>query len=190
MFSNLGGIFTNKPRQAEATDTRLGIRRHDPEEERRKKKKKDEPDLNMEVTDSAVISIEALQAFLTTFLKSLEKKDVSGKFQTLAHKTDRQQEFDLPPRGKNSGEASHAANAYQNMARAQEKSSLLSIDDQQEAPEISLASSDVRAIHALLGDLKLLREKNAETLTLEKNDSFLASLIAAAAEKKKSLNIN
>jgi len=39
MFSNIGGIFTQKPREAENTDTRLGIRRQEPEQEGRKKKK-------------------------------------------------------------------------------------------------------------------------------------------------------
>jgi hypothetical protein len=72
MFSNFGNIFITRPRHAESTDTRLGIRRHDPEQEGRKKKDGErENEAIFDTDDSATVTVEALRIFLENFLKSL-----------------------------------------------------------------------------------------------------------------------
>ena len=75
MFSTIGRIFSNQPpRQAENTDTRQDIQRHDPDFERRRKKRQSEKEEPFP-EDGATVSVEALRIFLENFLKSLSAQN-------------------------------------------------------------------------------------------------------------------
>lgn len=179
MFSALGSIFTTQPRHAESSDTRQDIRRHDPEHERRKKKKQFSQDDLLQNTDGATISVEALQLFLQSFLQSLADQS-KQQFQKHAAQTDLLNQEDQNSQ-KASGRAAYAANAYQSMADTQQKKSLLERTDMDidQTPPIALEASEVRKIHGLLEDLKILHTRNIEYIRIERGESFLQSLIDA-----------
>ncbi len=183
MFSNaVGNIF--KPREAETTDTKLGIRRHDPDQEGRKKKKseEDEPTLFSE-EDDATVSIEALRVFLDNFLRSLDEAageaKTGGGEQQAAHN----QNVETTGPQAHGGEAAQAASAYQATAQATSQGSHF---DSAPTPgaDTALESHEMRTIHTLLADLKALSERGVQNLRIERGESFLQSL-SAATEKAK-----
>lgn len=192
MFSSIGQIFQVQPRQAENSDTRQHIQRHDPDFERKKNKKQEEKE-ELFPEDGATVSVQALRIFLENFLKSLsEGKD---KPQSAAQPNNQEQgrfswDEDEPAQPAQtprpvSGQAAHAAGAYQSMARVQQKTSLLEGGEGiNEAPLIKLEASEVRTIHQILEDLKDVEAKKIEYIRIERGESFLKS-IAAAVEKIK-----
>lgn len=77
MFSTIGNIFSGeqKPREAENSDTRLDIKRHDPDQERKKKDDSSEDDVNAFLKeDSATVSTDSLFVFLENFLEAQLQK--------------------------------------------------------------------------------------------------------------------
>lgn len=191
MFSSIGKIFTTPPRQAEHSDTRQDIQRHDPEYERRKKKKQNEPE-DLFSEDGATVSVQALRIFLENFLKSLQEQGETTP-QNAQHDPE-QEEFawfkaneEAGGQSENkpkSGNAAYAAGAYQHVAAAQQRTSLLEDSGVDGAPLIRLEASEVRTIHAILEDLKNVEKKKIEFIRIERSESFLQS-IAAAVEKIK-----
>ncbi len=189
MFSNVGSIFTTKPREAESTDTRLGIRRHDPDQEQPKKKKKDDEETAFfNEGDEATVSIEALQIFLENFLRSL--LETAGMPAAPAGDQAKQATSTKPTHQQtmksHDGEAAHAANAYQSTSFAVNKATHFDSAPIQNA-DLGLESHEVRMIYDLLADLKILAEKNVQTLHIERGNTFLQSL-AAAVKKSKAQN--
>lgn len=189
MFSNFGNLFITRPRQAEHTDTRLGIRRHEPEQEGRRKKdgeQKENP--GFETDDNATVTIEALRVFLENFLVSLQPQKSDGKTgggQKITAPQNHTPESS-PGRPHPDGEAAKAAGVYQHVAQKVDRTapSATAHTQDETPPPVELAAADVRAIHQLLADLKPLGARGVEYLVIERSDSFLGSLIAAVEKAK------
>lgn len=187
MFSTLGSIFTEKPRQAENTDTRQGIRRQDPDQEGRKKKRghKEEPEF-FGTEDDTSVSIDALRVFLVNFLKSLQKETETPNA-TMPETVQKDVlESGKPEQEKpRTGPLAQAAGVYAQTAQASEKQSL-SIKHNPEADiHDGLEATEVRTIHRLLDDLQELSDRNIEYLVIERSTSFLQSLHDAVEKTKR-----
>ena len=196
MFSALGSIFSVKPRQAENTDTRQAIQRHDPDFERRRKKKEATPEEALQ-QDNALVSVSALREFLENFVKNSPEntaeiqKEKTSEVSKEAIDYNIQTEMPLDTQAQNaakSGQAAQAASAYQNSAQSNEKSKvLLETTDQAEGPPLDLSSADIRVIYKLIEDLKLLNDSNVEYLRIERAATFLDSLVNAVNTAKSGL---
>ena len=188
MFTQLGQIFAPQPpRQAQASDTRQEIRRHDPDQERRHKKKGAAAEDEINLEDSTSVSISALRSFLEGFLKNLE--------QTAAP-----EQLGQPPENAQSHEirkefASHkpvsdkmarGISAYQNASKTTKP--MKTQETIQTAERLGLHASDIRIIHELISDLKILEQAGQETITIERSESFLSSLVSAVSKAKTLLN--
>lgn len=186
MFTSLNNILgLNQPRHAEQNDTRQDIQRHDPEYERRKRKKQNHEEDLFSGEDGATVSVQALTLFLNKFLKELSDKPKQG-FNTTS-RADKDPKKEIPEhRLQTTGPAAHAASAYEQSAQSGQKTSILGDINENNADLISLDGSEVRIIHALLKDLKLLSEKNVEYIHIERASSFLQSLVNAVETVKKS----
>ncbi len=187
MFSTFGNIFVTRPRHAETTDTRQGIRRHDPDQESRRKKGEGETsDALFDTDDSATVTVEALRIFLENFLKSLDvKKPENARTNPAVAEPQTSPEIPTSPAQPVDGEAAKAAGVYQHVAQKVDRTAAPPAPESMEtAPsaDMLLAASDIRAIHKLLEDLKLLAARGIDYLTIERSDSFLNSLIAAVAK--------
>lgn len=184
MFSSVSNIFSVKPREAESADTRLGIRRHDPDQERSKKKSKDEEEkVFFNDGDEATVSVEALQIFLENFLRSLLQ--TAGTPAAPVART--RQAPDVVSTNTNAGmrdgAAAYAASAYRQASfSARNKSYFDSAPVQNDA--IGLESHEVRTIYSLLSDLNILAQQNVKTLHIERGGTFLQSLVAAVEKGK------
>ncbi|MFK7839273.1 MAG: hypothetical protein AB8B83_02990 [Bdellovibrionales bacterium] len=180
MFNTINNIFGTKPRQAEQNDTRQDIQRHDPEFERRRRKKKQNNEDLMPEDGGANVSIDALEIFLNKFLKELSEKSIKSFNATSDSDENKALKENNPPKPEHlSGSAAQAAQAYQHSAESQHSHSLLGDITESNADLISLEASEIRTIHALLGDLKLLKNKNIEYIHIERAESFLNSLVNA-----------
>ena len=188
MFSELSKILPIKPRQAEHADTRQDIQRHDPDYERRHSKK-DGPEEQEPYETGATVAVEALQHFLEEFLRnnSEEKEQPGPKKETPPLPETQKQNTALPP-SPQANPAARAASAYQTMAIATEKSTvLLETTDQAGGPPLDLSAADIRTIHTLIEDLKNLNDAGVEILHIERAASFLESLVTAVNKIKTTL---
>jgi hypothetical protein len=181
MFSNLAQIVTAKPRHAENADTRLDIRRHDPEQEQRSKKEKREKGETFDTYDNAVVSIDALRVFLQNFLQSLTTgpggENVNLSAQDFNAGNDNPDDSETPR--PVDAQASRAASVYQTGAKTAPRKHI----PVTEAPEGPLLENeDVRRIHGLLRDTAVLTSRGIEYLTIEQRETFLDSLAAAVAK--------
>lgn len=175
MFSNFGNLFITRSRQAEHADTRLDIRRHDPDQEgRRKKDDTQKENSGFETDDNATVTVEALRVFLENFLVSLQPQKSDGGQKIIAPQNHAPKSA---PRTHTDGEASRAAGVYQHVAQKVDRTA---------PPPVELAAADIRTIHQLLADLKPLTERGIEYLVIERSDSFLGSLVAAVEKAKNS----
>lgn len=179
MFSALGNIILGKPRQAENADTRLGIRRHDPEQEQKRKNENRDPSGGFaDMQDDTTVSIAALRVFLENFLLSQQPEENAGN--------ESPTELVMPSPGQVAPVAarnSQALNAYQAGARTAAKPSApVEAPAQPAAPQ--LESHEIRSIHKLLEDLAGLSERGVEFLRIERSDTFLHSLEEAVARLK------
>lgn len=186
MFTGINQIFVTKPpRHAEDSDARMNLRHHDPEYQRRKGKKKEAPQDPFDGNDSAIVSIDALDAFLENFIKMSGddlglKKTVTGRDFEKSFK----QGAGAPPSRKR-GQAAKAAGAYQHSAEPNVKGNLLhttdSADDSAPIPEFQMNKEELNAAQKLRDDLKTLRQRDIEYLTVIKEKDFLKSLQTAIA---------
>lgn len=189
MFYTLGNILSPKARHAEGTDTRQEIRRQDPDEQRRSNQDhEDEPEL-FSSEDDTIVSIIDLRAFLENFLKSLpsEKTDeekAESKQKEMAEDA-LKIGHDFNKKRPITGNMVHAMGAYQSAAKSGAETKRLSTDDTKRAAEnLGLEASEVRTIHTLIEDLKVLSDRNIDDLTIERSTSFLQSLVNAVAKTK------
>ena len=170
MFSDIGKIFLQTPRHAENADARLDIKRHDPDQERRKKDQKENSPDPFGDEEFAMVSVEALRLFLINFLKEQEQKNTPPSSAPAPQ----------APAAPISPGASRAANAYAAGARTKTQAPPeIKPLDEQPPQEPQLQSHEVRTIHKLLQDLKIITEKNIDVLRIERSDTFLNALVAA-----------
>ena len=197
MFSALGNIFSIKPRQAEQTDTRQAIRRHDPDYEQRRKKKESETSQALE-EDGATVSVEALRIFLENFVRNNANgeaaEQASSEEQSQAEQNHEPADYkiqadldltDTIERQEKSGQAARAASTYENAAQTKEEKILFETTDQGAiGPTLDLSAADIRTIHLLIEDLKVLKAENIEYLQIERAATFLDSLVNAVSKTK------
>lgn len=193
MFTGLGNIFSIKPRHAEQTDTRQGIQRHDPEFEQRRESKKEEKDQEF-TEDGATISVDALAVFLANFIQNKDQETTNnGAEQRNAQSTPTpavQENIEQPAVKSAGNPAAQAASMYQTTAQNTEKHDiLLETTDQAKGPPLDLSSADIRTIHALIEDLKLLKDARIEYLHIERAATFLDSLVNAVNKVKLAGNL-
>ena len=194
MFYTLGNILSPQSRRAEQTDTRQEIQRHDPEYERRKGQKQDKKeDINFE--DGAIVSVEALKDFLENFVR--ERAQDTQSEETKTPSSDETNEA-LTPRQSQpektqtrtpvNNPAAQAANAYAQSAHINDHDKvLLETTDKADGPPLDLSAADIRTLHALIEDLKILQAAKIETIKLERADSFIESLVNATQKSKSQL---
>ena len=176
MDSRLDPIFKTQFRHAETLDTRQGIRREEKTGDRGKRDEKsrsdDEPDL---WEDSTAVSIKALKAFLEQLVRDSTHTDEGEKINIAPP---------APAENENTGpvaqDAARAAGAYERTYRAthEEETAAPTADT---IPAIELQPDEIRIIHQLIADLGLLQQRQIEYLTIKKSESFLQSLVDAAA---------
>jgi hypothetical protein len=174
MFSRLDPYFTATIRHAESADARLEIRRDEQrEQEGRKypKEKKDDPSAAWD--DSTVVSVRALQAFLESLIADQARKPATAPATPPA-----------APLPASTGQAAQAARAYRTTANVAEPPA-----PPPAAPgdKPLLTAEELRTIHRLIGDLKLLADRKVEHLNILRSDSFLQSLVDAAARARNAL---
>lgn len=179
MFSRLEPLFLNQFRQAESADTRQAIREEQKDQRRNQAEQEQEQENDQDLwTDNTVVSIESLRAFLVGFLKD-QIDDDSGSIQ--APDTPQiQSEHSATTAGQ------RAANAYQAMARQNERS-YSPPPEHKETPATAsqVESEDIRTINRLIMDLNILAERGQKELNIPKADTFLQSMEMAI---KKALN--
>ncbi len=199
MFNALGGIFSIKPRQAENSDTRQNIQRHDPDFERPRKKKDSQSDDSF-IQEGATVSVAALRLFLQNFIKNGAEEGQENPSETTAPSEKPapdpldfkiQTEMTLDDTNaadKKSAAAAYAASTYKSAAQTNDKSSvLIETTDTAQGPPLDLSAADIRTVYALIEDLKILSEKNIEYLHIERAESFLESLMNAVNKVKAAL---
>jgi hypothetical protein len=181
MFSTLGGIFTPRPaRQAEQTDTRQDIQRHDPDQpQRRKSRAKDEDATTLE--DGATVAVLALREFLENFIKSAAPATQSKPpaSENISVPTQAASSAENNPQTDRSAYTARAASAYQNTPQSARREPVLleTTDSASGGPEFDLSASDTRAIHTLIEELKVLAAAEIEYIHIERAETFLQSLI-------------
>lgn len=197
MFSALGNIFSIKPRQAEQTDTRQAIRRHDPDYEQRRRKKQSDADQGLS-EDGATVSVEALRIFLKNFVRNNANGETAqqtlNEEQSLPEQhyepTDYKIQADLgladtADQQEKSAQAAKAASTYENAAQTKNTRILFETTDQGAiGPTLDLSAADIRTIHLLIEDLKILNAENIEYLQIERAATFLDSLVNAVNKAK------
>jgi hypothetical protein len=183
MLANFLNIRTKRPREAESADARLNIRRQDPDAQNRKSK--DTPDEDGSSfaleEDSATVSLEALQNFLDGFLASQTTLE-SAPAATYSKPNIPAGLAATPLR---TGPYTAQTRAYQMAART----SAIKIPQAppRPAPLTQKARLPVHELQALLQlrvDLRLLALQGVTVLTIERGESFVQSLITAAAKAK------
>ncbi|MBL4803714.1 MAG: hypothetical protein JKY71_02525 [Alphaproteobacteria bacterium] len=189
MLYSIGNIFTREPRQAEQTDTRQAIQRHDPEFERPSQEK--QQDATEEFgEDFAHVSVEALSVFLKNFVReqSAETPQDTNEQPLVEEYTTPQVSEPIPQSTATNSAAAQAASAYQSMAHShRHEEVLIETTDAAQGPSLDLSAEDVRAINALIDDLEVLKQARVETLQIERAASFLESLKNAVDRAKATL---
>jgi len=180
MFSTLGAIFIPRPaRQAEQTDTRQAIQRHEPDQPQRRKSREKEDDQNT-IEDGATVAVLALREFLENFIKG-----TAPAIQTNVATPETNLQPEPSPGTENNQQTdrsaynARAASAYQNAPQSARKESVLleTTDSASGGPEFDLSASDTRAIHTLIEELKVLAAAEVEYIHIERAETFLQSLI-------------
>lgn len=187
MLNSLGQILSIFPRQAEATDARLGIKRHDPEEERRKNKNRPGAE-DFEEEESPVLSVAALRIFLESLLAK-HKSDFSEAAEIKVESEIFQNASSLPPE-RSSGRAVYASRAYSHAAEtsaaAQTGMSSQMKDNGMSAAHLS--AEDSKIARELLQNLKILEESGIENLPIKQGPDFIESLKRAVQSAKERIH--
>ncbi len=170
MFSRLDSLFISTTRHAESADTRMGIKRDEERDQGRRQDKEREKDERPAWEDTTVVSVTALMAFLDSLITEQTPKNSEPAASTAPP-------VNAPP------QAAAAAKAYQSTAGAK---------TQPPPPPPSgnkpvLTPDESAIIVRLLQDLRILADKGIESLTILRSESFLQSLVDAAARARQGL---
>lgn len=189
MFSQLGPLFKTMLRQAEKPDARMEIRRDEKRENGRGFDEPQEESAGPNLwEDSASVSVAALRSFLGEFLKSRGK----GESVTAAppHPDPFNAPYTPPPLMPATSIAARAMKAYGAHTPPPVPPPEPPPPQPEPAPANSLSDllqvDEIRTIHALIAGLNELEKKGVQTLTIEKAETFLQSLVhAIEAERAK-----
>lgn len=169
MFSKLGPLFETKFRHAENTDTRQAIRRDESKSGRKKDKQERDTERDQDLwTDSTVVSLEALYAFLSGFLQQQLNKEKQSE------ETDIQNE---KPLSQAVSPEQKAVNAYQTTAHYTQATP--THDMQPEYDPDALSNPDIRIMNNILQNILTLEKRGVTELAIPKQGTFLESLESA-----------
>lgn len=173
MDSRLDAIFRTGFLPPEAADTRQEIKRDEEKPEQRKKHDREEKGSDQDIwQDRTTISVRSLIVFLENLLAESDKKEAPSSAPAAQPE---------PPPGAATGRAAQAARAYQNTAShgsgAPPPVIKAPAGAGSAAPQLS--AEEMRTIHALIADLKILQARAVEQVEIRRNDSFLQSLVDA-----------
>lgn len=196
MFTGFGNIFSvTSPRHAENTDAKLGLKKHEIDKDRKKKKDTQDHFSEFDLNDDMSVSAKALKVFLENVLASEEeKKHIYNSFDKAqnpknmdAESETSHEENTIQPRVN--GESAYAAGIYQSRANydtAASMASALSKNKSLQDYSNLMNGADIRRIHTMIEDLRVLIMGGIDDLHLEKNDTFLSALEAAIQKTKDS----
>lgn len=159
---------------AENSDTRQGINRHDPDAEGRKKKKDQGKDQEIGLwEDSMEVSIPALQEFLKTFLgRSPQKEKEIKDVPEISEQPEK--------REARNTQTKRAIQAYETQSHYSDPPAIPEkISEKPQNIEDPLSSSETRLVHQAIEGLNTLSNKGYTTLSIEKDGSFLESIVGA-----------
>lgn len=191
MFSRLDPYFKTQMRQTENTDTRQAIRREEKQDSKKKDAHKDQSLDNSLWEDSSGVSVEALEAFLSQFLKDSGENPNNNSQQYQEMSPEREPNIseapsELPEQSsttQNAPQNTHTAralHAYQTMSyRAHPEELLLNAEQNRASlatPQDGLSAHEIRMIHTLIDNLKTLAENNIHSVTIGQADSFLQGI--------------
>lgn len=191
MFSGLGPLFKIHPRQAEASDARLEIRRDEKQEQGKKQDFEDgseNPDLWQ--NDSASVSVEALRTFLIEFLKGRgETVHETSPYGRETYPVSERSSMQTQPPTPRAAAAVKAYTALSDHHPPTQHREATAEDISPVVPEdVDLASllkaDEIRTIHVLIRELDQLARQGVQTLMIEKADTFLESLAQAVRLEK------
>lgn len=166
MFSELNTIWRAMPRQAETTDTRQEILRHDPDQRRRKQEDERDNETDLFGDDRADISIESLEAFLHTLLRDYTAPDRQDS-ETAGATID----SDVP-RSPNA----QAAGAYARTAdyhTPHHGAVNIPVDESVSEEAEALSNEEIQMIHRLLSDIEHLKARGIQSVKLLQAPTFL-----------------
>ena len=169
------------PRQAEASDARMAIRKDEENPLMKRGKKKPSDTLTPEdLHDAAVLAVPALIDFLQGFLKSLPEGKASPDVSAVSVGTSAGSIAEPSPVFSNP-DAARAASAYQHVARSQQSGqSLIPEGGAGGAAQNLLSAAEVRTIHALIARLVDLQARGVVSVELQPAPTFLDALVQAA----------
>lgn len=173
MFSRLDPVFQAMRRQAESADTKLGIRRDEKNDENQRKNKKekdDDPAVLWE--DATVVSVPALQAFLSGLVPTSTAD--AGHAEISISAAAQQESLPAPV-----SDAARAAQAYRSTPGGAHPPAPSPAAPPASAGGVKLSAEEEKTIFRLIADLALLSSRGVTSLEIKKSDSFLQSLVDA-----------
>lgn len=196
MFSNLGPLFKTVFRTTEETDTRQAIKHEEKDQSR--KRKDDEQDHKASPDlweDKSSVSVDALQAFLISFIKgetfqktnknNLSKNNISGEKHPKKNLIQKQNNLKETA-------ASRAAHAYQTTSKKNHEQSTyikeLNSDNEFIADADLIESEEARQIYKLITDLNILKNNGINEISIDPANSFIESLKNAVERQKTAFN--
>lgn len=180
MFSQLGPLFKTAFRKAEQSDARLEIRREEKEHQKKKEEEKEEVLSDDDLwNDTTIVSLQALRTFLIDFLKSKgdqlteEEINTPSVFSSLTPTA--------PPPADALNARAHKAYAAMSAYAAPVSGPSTTPENKPETKNLSdlLAVDELRTMHILIRELDGLAAKGVQTLTIEKDETFLKALVQA-----------
>lgn len=171
----IGQIYPSKLRLAENTDTRLDIRRHDPDQEHGSDGQDENQNDDGMPYDETTVSIEALRVFLENFIQSSAL--------SAGHADGYKPGTINMDRARASSQTHKAAQAYKHTAQTTSPDPRIRTQGRSAADSSAqlplMSTEDVRTIEGLLRDLRVLEGSGIQTLKIEKSDTFLNSLVSS-----------
>jgi hypothetical protein len=175
MFSKLEPLFKTTFRQAESTDTRQAIRRDESKSGRKNSDDNTQQDEDNDLwTDSTIVSVAALKAFLTDFLKEQidSEKQQQEESASITDAQTQVAENTLARKAHSAYETSaHYADAY-----SKRQTDGATPPPSQEIPADLLDNEDVRIMNKLIVGLQTLESRNVTELNIQREGTFLESL--------------
>ncbi len=194
MFSQLGPVFKTMFRQAEAADTRLGIKKDEKHDEGHKDSAEEHASETRDLwEDSAGVTVEALLVFLKDYLKNNGVSSFSNKSRPQVQEENAavidsaiftaQSSSAIPPV---TAQAARAVQAYSRQSTEAAAPLPPPASDHVTMTE-ALTAEDVRTVYVLIEDLEMLQTRGIQAVSIERADTFLGSLIKAVSIAKQAL---
>lgn len=186
MFSGLINSYTNyRNREVNSADTRLGLLKREANDggSEQRAPKKDYKD-SLDGMDEAQVSIESLRCFLEGFLKSMSDD--------LCKEEAKRNNVEIPDMQRmEDAKAECAAGSHEALSAYQQAQGLTgpcaklsSADTKMTANSLGLSIDEVRTVFLLIEDLRDLEARGMDSLSIERSDTFLGSLVEAVKRVK------